>query len=142
MIPRFLRTFLIISAIIIVSTLYVLYPLHTSFQRTSSSAGTDKDVHTIEEDILSRDEHWDKGGLEPDYGAMRSSRPTTWEGQDGGEQQRVVDADNVEDERYRYETAISGTISQVHGAHAHKPDLHALETGGVIMSKLGNATAK
>ncbi|KAG7529182.1 hypothetical protein FFLO_05769 [Filobasidium floriforme] len=103
MIPRFLRTFLIISAIIIVSTLYILYPLHTSFQRTS---------------------------------------PSTWEGQDGGEQQRVVDADNMEDERYGYETAIPGTSSQVHGAHAHKPDLHKLETGGVIMSKLGNATAK
>jgi hypothetical protein len=167
MIPRFLRTFLIISVLIIITTLYILYPLHTgasasTFQRTSSSS-SQSTGGGIEEDLLAREDHWDKGGVEPDYpeslGGGGRNEGSRWDeqelqrvddaGDDTGE--GVDDGDNLEEERYdrtdtssrSSSTATGGKVSGVH-AHAHdrEDELHKLETGGVIMSKLGNATAK
>jgi hypothetical protein len=64
--PRFLRAFLIISAIIGIPSLYIVY---------HSSESIDPDS-----DLLSRTEvHWDAGGLAPKLAAGHSQDDVTWD---------------------------------------------------------------
>ena len=119
MIPRFLRTFLIISTLIILTTLYVFYPLHTKYQRSSTEL--------IEEDgISAREDHWDKGGLEPVF----------------NEGQRLVDWNDEADRDELSTTTNSTSTSHKHSTERISLNNQAVENGGVIMSRLGNATAK
>lgn len=178
MIPRFLRTFLIISALIILTTLYVLYPLHAYPLR----AGPDG----VKEDILTREDHWDKGGVEPDYTPRVDV--SAGEGRGG---QRIVELEleldrhpdlNLEEAEEEGLTitrppkthqtqAQSRPTPRPSSTHPHsddnenndtdddsdndkeqeqeqeqtkksESDLKELEHGNIIMSRLGNATAK
>ncbi len=64
--PRFLRAFLIISAIIGIPSLYIVY-------RSSDSIDPDSD-------LLSRTEvHWDAGGLAPKSGETYQQKDMEWE---------------------------------------------------------------
>jgi hypothetical protein len=119
MIPRFLRTFLIISTLIILTTLYVFYPLHTKYQRSSTAL-------TEEDGIAAREDHWDKGGLEPVF----------------NEGQRVVDWNDEDDRDELGITTNSTTPSHAHSTERISLNNQVVEGGGVIMSRLGNATAK
>ena len=176
MIPRFLRTFLIISTLIILSTLYILYPLHTHpfITRTStvSTLGPETEGHSgsIEEDILAREDHWDKGGAEPDYPRTTARTRTGSAGSGSGS-----GSGGEDDLGTALGTAVRGDESTVTTTlpplrprprptppHTHhddddddddkithdqlkadvQPGINEVETGAVIMSRLGNATAK
>lgn len=184
MIPRFLRTFLIISALIILTTLYVLYPLHAY----PLKAGPDG----VKEDLMDREDHWDKGGVEPDYTPRVDAGVSAGDAGTGG--QRIVELElefdrdpdlNLEEAEEEGLTitrppkthqtqAESRPTPRPSSTYPHsdphsddnenddnndndsdndddkeqertktsESDLKELEHGNVIMSRLGNATAK
>jgi hypothetical protein len=133
MIPRFLRTFLVISILIILSTLYIIYPIHPLQRYLNPQDGT-----VQEENILTREDHWDKGGVEPDFDGQRYVKWSTMD-----------DDRDVDEVVSHHSTATTATTSK-HRYHPqptsdhHQNDRisHNTTHGGVIMSRLGNATAK
>lgn len=97
MIPRFVRTFLIISLLILIPTFYLL---HRSY--TSSSWTVTDGSQVTEEDVWGRQEHWDQGGQGP-----LGNRP------EDDEMDRIDDGyvgDEGQEDGYLNEAQVGGTI--------------------------------
>lgn len=165
MLPRFLKTFLLASLLLILPTLFILYQKHSSgteWNEWSLTSGTwepwnveqttSSHISDRQDSALYFEEHWNAGGAAPKY------RPS-----------RIIDADREEDAKngarvYRIgETLIDEDEleayqkwKKMHASEAPSSS-HDMETtpssknlwqeetvvhGSVIMPKLGNATAK
>lgn len=164
--PRFLKTFLLASLLIILPTLFIVYQKHSDGsewnewslnsgtwdawspgQRLSSSSDADK------ESALYLEDHWNAGGASPNYkspliiDAEREDhvgiRPTLYRLGD-----TTIDVDELEAfKRWRTNQATDSVSGNGQNSIGENGPLDtwskdASVHGGVIMPKLGNATAK
>jgi hypothetical protein len=118
MVPRFFRTFLVIAILLFVPTTYLVYT-QTSYSHPTSTTSFSSSGGNIEDDLLSREDHWDKGGSYP--GALRVKESDLDELGGMYSSSRIKSNDSDDDKVLSEEMMINGKI---------------------IMPKLSNATAK
>lgn len=151
MMPRFLKTFLLASLLIILPTLFILYQKHSDgseWNEWSLNSGTWdawSSPNVDDKSALYLEDHWNAGGAVPNY---ESPRIIDAEREGGAYRLGDTTIDLEELEAFkRWRTKQSndesssdhgtGTTSVVN-TWSDDASVH----GGVIMPKLGNATAK
>jgi hypothetical protein len=161
MLPRFLKTFLLASLLLILPTLFILYQKHSSgtewneWSLTSGSweswnveqaASSDR-----QDSALYFEDHWDAGGAAPKYQSSRIIDADREEDEEDGAQvyrvgETLIRMDELEAYQKWKKTHASEAPfnSDAEDAPSHpKPwREEAGVHGTVIMPKLGNATAK
>lgn len=164
MLPRFLKTFLLASLLLIIPTLFILYQKHspgTEWNEWSLTSGAwdswnvdqkpSSDINDRQDSALYFEDHWNAGGAAPKY---RSEHTVVAELEDdpqtGARVYRIgeilISTDELEAYRewkdaYRSETPLSGHDEET-PSQAHSWRDESLVHGTVIMPKLGNSTAK
>ena len=164
MLPRFLKTFLLASLLLIIPTLFILYQKHspgTDWNEWSLTSGTwdswnvdqkpSSDISDRQNSALYFEDHWNAGGAAAKY---RSEHIVDVELEDDAQTgtrmyrigETLISTDELEAYRewkdaYRSETPLSGHEKET-ASQAHSWQDESLVHGTVIMPKLGNATAK
>lgn len=169
MLPRFLKTFLLASLLIVLPTLFILYQKHsdgTDWNEWSLNSGTwdaqtpaqrlpPSDLADGEASALHLEQHWNAGGAGPNFETTRVVDAHREEGTgDHATLYRIgdtlIDAEELEAfKQWRETHALEGTFGQDGNNQvddsAASTDTWSKEAsvhGGVIMPNLGNATAK
>ncbi|GHJ87926.1 hypothetical protein NliqN6_4328 [Naganishia liquefaciens] len=161
MLPRFLKTFLLASLLLIVPTLFILYQKRsggTEWNEWSLTYGTwdswdvnqkpSSDIEGRHDSALYFEDHWNAGGAAPDYQSTRIVDADREEEPNGAWVYRigetVISIDELEAYRQwkesRRNEAPFSKEEMPSSADAWQDDSVVL--GNVIMPKLGNATAK
>lgn len=165
MMPRFLKTFLLASLLIILPTLFILYQKHSDgseWNEWSLNSGTwdawspaqqlSSTDRADKESALFLEDHWNAGGAAPNYESPHIIDAEREEADDHATLYRLgdttIDLEELEAfKRWRTEQSNDGSSSD---DQQQKGGTGILDTwskdasvrGGVIMPKLGNATAK
>ncbi|KAJ9121503.1 hypothetical protein QFC22_002120 [Naganishia vaughanmartiniae] len=168
MLPRFLKTFLFVLVLIVVPTLVLLYRNHTAgsnWNEWSLDTGSSA-VKADNNSPLHLEDHWNAGGAEPDYRhtkVVEAERETKSSGESNTRivyrvgdtlvNQEELEAFRLWRQNYHSDQGTAGSgideddltrkDSEDDGSNlASAWSSNAAVQGGVIMPKLGNATAK
>jgi hypothetical protein len=159
MLPRFLKTFLLASLLLIIPTLFILYQKHSSgkewneWSLTSGSWNVEQASSSDGQDsALYFEDHWDAGGAAPKYQLSRIIDADREEDEENGAQvyrvgETLIRMDELEayqkwKKTHGNEAPFSSHDTEETLSPAHSWQDEAGVHGTVIMPKLGNATAK